>query len=130
MRRAWLDLGGQRHLLVFSGRVAQELEETKNMPVQQYLETVLAADQPKFSEYLFLTGLMLRAGDLYAKKNGMPNAPCPTADELPDVIDIMDDLPRIAEALTEVITGTRNVQAKEPRGKNAEGAPADAGRSA
>lgn len=124
MRKTTLTLAGQKHLMVLSGRVAQEIEADRGVPMSQYLSEVLAQEQPKVSEYLYLTGLMLRAGDAYAKRNGIPNPPCPTPDELPDMIDMMDDVPRIAQAVIEIVNAERHVLAKDAKSKNAESAPA------
>lgn len=131
MRRSYIDIDGRRYLAVFSGSVAAAIEEDKGKPVQTYLSEVASGDAVQMGELIYLASLMIRAGDRYAKKNGIPNSPIAELDldNLGDSLDVMDDLPKVTRAIMEIVTGTRNVLAKDAP-KNAEGAPGDAAQSA
>lgn len=122
MRTATLDLEG-RHILCLSLRAVHEIT-AKYGGLPALFQALTDPDTEKRTESLIWTlGILMDAGDRYAKLNSLENAPVPG--ELMDLIGPYD-LSAVRNAVFAAISNGQSgtIQTKEVKGKNAKAAPA------
>ena len=117
MRTKEIEIAGGRHLLVFNNRVLARMEE-KGIKLDDLRE----GEKP-VTNVLELLIMMSEAGARYAKLEHLGDYEPIDRDALMDTTG-PDDYSRIQIAISEAMSGTRNVEAGP--GKNAESGPEEA----
>ena len=124
MRTATVKVLGEVHILCLSTRAKIEIDE-KFGGLEQAFDKLTSDDSRAVLETTFkLLAILMRAGDIYAKRVGMDNAKPITADDMLDLIGI-DDLPELISALRAAIVNgaKREVEVEETDPKNAQATP-------
>ena len=112
MRTSTFQFRGRDYLLCLSTRVLMEMEE-EGLSIEQ----MLGGDGKRVTTTFKVLEKMIRAGDTYAKLEGIENPGTVTLDELIDRTS-PEDYDAMFAAVAAAAKGERNVEA-EP-GKNAE----------
>ena len=124
MRTATVKVLGEVHILCLSTRAKIEIDE-KFGGLDAAFAKLTSDDSRSVLETTFsLMEILMRAGDIYAKRVGMSNAKTITADDMLDLIGI-DDLPELISALRDAIVNgaKREVEVEETGPKNAQATP-------
>lgn len=127
MRTASVKVLGEAHVLCLSTRAKIEIDE-KFGGLDAAFDKLTGDDSRSILETTFsLLEILMRAGDVYARRTGLNNTRPLTADDMLDLIGI-DDLPELVQALRDAIINgiRREVEVEDPDSKNAQTTPSRA----
>ena len=124
MRTASVKVLGEAHVLCLSTRAKIEIDEEFG-GLDAAFDKLTGDDSRAILETTFgLLEILMRAGDVYARRTGLDNARPITAEDMLDLVGI-DDLPELVDALRAAIVNgvRREVDVEEPDSKNAPATP-------
>lgn len=122
MRTGAISINGEKHALCFSLRVVKACVERYGSASGLY-DALSCADELKaLDESMWVLSEMMRAGEKYAKANGIDNPPPMSLDELYDMCDI-GDFSNLRTSIIETINNGRatSVEVDSPNAKATQG---------
>lgn len=119
MRTATITIGGKERYMCFSVRVMRACSERYGTFSGVYKAMASENEAQALDEVLWLLAEMMKAGDRYAKSNGLSNPEPLSVEELLDSCDLADFV-RIRGAITQTINNGSKTNVEVENAKNGE----------